>query len=314
MCFQVQSAGLDGRIKIGFRVALPRINLAQESPGIERIRVGSDVAGEQDLGIRELAMLHHRTGLLELGIIGPCEFFLDGLVGFLLDAGITNRNRGQRSEEKPSDVRPMRHAADRSEQGSIEDFDSEPQRQQPVRTGLEAPHSEGIAGAQKADDAEPPDPRHLDFHLGEADQERSHQRGHGSRRAKRRGNAARVEPCVELQRCRARDQVERRVQPASPNIFQHESREPQKPHVTDQVHPAAVQEISGQIAHGAGMRRNKCVLLGDGSGRELYVLLVQRIHLLLKLLRILHQLDLGVVGVDDVAVGALHLLPLIRSG
>ena len=71
-------------------------------------------------------------------------------------------------------------------------------------------------------------------------------------------------------------------------------------------------KVGRQIADGRGIGGHKGILLDDRSLGELHILRVERIHLRLQAGGILGHFELGVVGVDDVAIGGLDVCPGLR--
>ena len=131
---------------------------------------------------------------------------------------------------------------------AIENFREEPHGQQPVRG-----HLESVEAVKEQ-------PAHLDFCRGESHEERAHQPGNGSRRADRRRHASHVHHGVHLQRQHARNYIKRRIDQPPPGVLEDRAREPQEPHVADQVQPAAMQEIRGDQAQARRVRRNERIL------------------------------------------------------
>src|SRR5215470_6131440 len=109
---------------------------------------------------------------------------------------------------------PMRDSRRLPEEGAVENFDNQPGWQKPIRRRFEA------ARTQK----EPPE--HLDAHLGETYEERTHERSNRPRRSQCRHDAPRIQPGIELHGSSAGNQVESAVQGAPPEVLQDESSQP----------------------------------------------------------------------------------------
>src|SRR5467141_1681147 len=122
-------------------------------------------------------------------------------------------------------------------------------------------------------------PQHFDLGFWIAQQERSHQSGDSPRGAQRGDDAARTRPSVELKGHGPGNKIEDRINDTPPGIFQNGARKPQKPHIADDVQPAAVQKIRGDIRNWLRVRGNKRVTLENRVVLKLRVSLRQRIHL-----------------------------------
>src|ERR1700752_4566397 len=169
-----------------------------------------------------------------------------------------------------------------------------------------------VSRGPEAIDAKPEQPCHLDLHLWQPDEECAHERCDRPGSAQSWGNAATIGPAIELQGCGAGDQIERGVKPPAPEDFKNDPGEPQEPHVSDQVHDAAVQKVRGEITDGARMVRDEGIVLSNRGGPKLYQLLIERVRFVLKLRCVLHHLDARVIGINDVAIRILYVLPLRR--
>src|ERR1700730_14272477 len=145
----------------------------------------------------------------------------------------------------------------------------QPERKEPVSSRMKS-----IRSHAKAEQ-----PQHFNFGFWKADQERAHQSGDGTGSAERGGEAAGIRPRIELQRHRAGKKIENRVDDAPPGILQNGPGKPQKPHVADNVQPAAVQKIRGDVRNWLRMRRNERVMRQNRVVLKFRVLLRQRIHL-----------------------------------
>ncbi len=198
-------------------------------------------------------------------------------------------------------MRPVRHAGTFSEKKAGKDFREQPERQQPVRFGLE---SNSFSQRQIGDTPQGKNYGHFDFSVRKAHQKCAHQRGHRARRSHRRNDAARIGPGMKLQRGDASDQIERRIDQPPPGVLQNGSGQPQKPHVADQVQPSEVQKVCGQISQRPRMRWNECVLIGKRFNGWRGVLLDERIHLRLQRSLLIEQAHTCVPAVGNLAVGS----------
>ena len=120
-----------------------------------------------------------------------------------------------------------------------------------------------------------------------------------------------IHPGVELAGCGSGEQVKKRVQDAPPGVFQNDSRQPQKPHIENDVHPSSVQESGCDVGNRGRVRGYEAVAQEDRVGHHLRKLQSQRIHFFLRALRV-HRAHLGVPIVEDLASGVLQLLPDTR--
>src|SRR5216684_6047808 len=89
------------------------------------------------------------------------------------------------------------------------------------------------------------EPQHVDFHFGEAHEKPTHQSGHRTGSPESRDDASRVEPGVKLRCGRPREQVEDRINHATPFILENEACEPQEPHIADQMKPTGMKKHRG---------------------------------------------------------------------
>ncbi len=101
------------------------------------------------------------------------------------------------------------------------------------------------------------------------------------------------------------EQVDRHIQPAAPGVLQHDSGQPQEPHVADDVQPSAVEEIRREIGVPGGVRRDEGVALQRRAGAEFLITRREAVHLLLQGLGIVHQPDARVPAILQIAMRVL---------
>src|SRR5271165_4056237 len=114
-----------------------------------------------------MSWAHGLGGSHDVGITLPAKFRLNRLVGLLFQPRTPHRVGTQHSEKESAYVRPMCHGRELTIGRAIKKFCEQPEWKKPVSGHLELDRVQG-------------DKRnHLDFELGEADKERTHECGNG---------------------------------------------------------------------------------------------------------------------------------------
>src|SRR5262249_153845 len=75
--------------------------------------------------------------------------------------------------------------------------------------------------------------------------------------------AAGVGQSVNLQGCSPGDQVKDRIQRPPPQIFQNKTCQPEEPQVSNQVQPAAMQKVGGEISNRSGVSWNESIVVDN---------------------------------------------------
>ena len=71
---------------------------------------------------------------------------------------------------------------------------------------------------------------------------------------------------MELRRSRAGDQIKNGIDDAAPGVLENYTRKPEKPHITDEMKPATMQERGRDIGNCRGVGRDKGVFVEKRIG------------------------------------------------
>src|SRR6266852_7120667 len=219
--------------EVSRNIILAPVQLAQDGMRVNSLRSSRNMLLENGDGVVKLSLLHQRRSLNHRRVCRPTDFILDDCVGLVLQASALDDESGQRASHESANVSPVSHSCRLAEEAAIENFHEEPQRKQTICWRL------------KANAENQHEPNHLDLQLGEANQKPTHESRDGTRSTKGRRNVSGIEPSMNDRSRNAGKEIEERVDDPAPPIFEDKAREPQNPHVADQVQPTTMQKYRG---------------------------------------------------------------------